>query len=119
MTSIRILNRRLPSRLPTLQASTRSHPHTLRAYSTSPPQPPEYLDERERGIFDKLSSIFSPTKLEVQDVSGGCGSMYAVEISSEKFKGLTLLKQHRLVKDALGDDVKQWHGFQLRTKVPE
>lgn len=115
MTSIRILTRRLPS----LQASIRSHPQTFRHYSTSPPQPPEYLDERERGIFDKLSSTFSPTKLEVQDVSGGCGSMYAVEIASEKFKGLTLLKQHRLVKDALGDDVKQWHGFQLRTKVPE
>ncbi|KAF2164704.1 hypothetical protein M409DRAFT_33717, partial [Zasmidium cellare ATCC 36951] len=77
------------------------------------------LDDRERTIFTKLLTELHPTSLEVQDVSGGCGSMYAVEIASDKFKGLTLLKQHRLVKDALGEDVKQWHGFQLRTKVPE
>lgn len=90
----------------------------LRPYST-PVSPPDYLDAREKSIFDKLATAFSPTQLEVQDVSGGCGSMYAVEISSAKFKGLPLLKQHRLVKDALGEEVKEWHGFQLRTKVPE
>lgn len=115
MTSIRILPRNL-SRFPPIRSTTRAFTTSLRLQDA---EIPPYLDDREKSIFTKLQSHFSPTKLEVQDVSGGCGSMYAVEIASEKFKGLPLLKQHRLVKDALGEDVKKWHGFQLRTKVPE
>ncbi|KAK4502742.1 hypothetical protein PRZ48_006168 [Zasmidium cellare] len=131
MTSIRILTRTIrPTSRFTGLTSSRSPARTQQPllrqpllqphrHTSTTPSPPDYLDDRERDIFTKLTSTFSPTTLEVQDVSGGCGSMYAVEIASEKFKGLPLLKQHRLVKDALGEDVKKWHGFQLRTKVPE
>lgn len=55
--------------------------------------------------------------MQVQDVSGGCGSMYAIEIASPKFKGLTMMKQHRLVQGILEEEIKGWHGLQLRTKV--
>jgi stress-induced morphogen len=44
--------------------------------------------------------------------------MYAISITSEKFKGLTMIKQHRLVNELLGEKIKEWHGLQLRTKVP-
>jgi stress-induced morphogen len=54
----------------------------------------------------------------VQDISGGCGSMYGIEVTSEKFRGLNMLKQQRLVNATLGDLVKQWHGVQLKTRVP-
>jgi stress-induced morphogen len=55
---------------------------------------------------------------QVEDISGGCGSMYAVAITADKFKGLPVIKQHRLVNEVLGEDIKSWHGIQLRTKAP-
>ncbi|PPJ55497.1 hypothetical protein CBER1_07058 [Cercospora berteroae] len=86
--------------------------------NASTPQPPEYLDANERRIFDILVQDLSPTKLEVQDISGGCGSMYALDIVSEAFKGLPVIKQHRLVNKVLGEEIKKWHGVQLKTKAP-
>jgi stress-induced morphogen len=44
--------------------------------------------------------------------------MYAVSITSDRFKGLPVIKQHRLVNEILGEDIKSWHGIQLRTKAP-
>jgi BolA-like protein 3 len=44
--------------------------------------------------------------------------MYAVNITSGKFVGLPMVKQHRLVNEVLGDRIKTWHGMQLRTKIP-
>jgi stress-induced morphogen len=44
--------------------------------------------------------------------------MYGIEISSDKFRGLSILKQQRLVNAALGDLVKEWHGLQVKTRVP-
>ena len=44
--------------------------------------------------------------------------MYAIEVVSEKFRGLNMLKQQRLVNKILGDEIKGWHGVQLRTSVP-
>lgn len=55
--------------------------------------------------------------LQVQDISGGCGSMYALEIESAKFKGLPVIKQHKLVNAILAEEIKSWHGVQLRTKA--
>lgn len=55
---------------------------------------------------------------QVQDISGGCGSMYAIDIVSEQFKGLSVIKQHRLVNKILEDQMKDWHGVQLKTKTP-
>jgi stress-induced morphogen len=107
-----------------------SHPHPClsrrnfsanhsRRSETSNVIAPEYLDAAERKIFDTLKEYFKPSKLEVQDVSGGCGSMYALDIVSEQFKGLTTIKQHRLVNQVLGEDIKKWHGVQMKTKAPE
>lgn len=44
--------------------------------------------------------------------------MYGIEICSEKFRGLNMLKQQRLVNAALGDLMKEWHGVQLKTRIP-
>ncbi|RYP03687.1 hypothetical protein DL765_010418 [Monosporascus sp. GIB2] len=82
------------------------------------PEKPDYLSPAESEIWDKLAAEFSPTELMVQDVSGGCGSMYGIEIASEKFRGVNMLKQQRMVNAVLGDQMKGWHGVQLRTKVP-
>jgi stress-induced morphogen len=55
--------------------------------------------------------------IQVQDISGGCGSMYAIQIESTKFKGLSVIKQHKMVNEVLKDEIKSWHGVQLRTKA--
>lgn len=74
------------------------------------------MDDYERKIFDMLKLEFNPANLEVRDVSGGCGSMFAILVESEKFKGVPMIKQHRLVNEALKDEISKWHGLQLRTK---
>lgn len=45
--------------------------------------------------------------------------MYGIEILSDKFKNLNMLKQQRLVNEVLKDDVKGWHGVQMKTGVPK
>ena len=74
----------------------------------------------ESSIAATLSShdaLHPTTSVLVRDISGGCGSMYAIDITSPRFKGLGLLAQQRLVNRALGDQVKQWHGVQIRTRT--
>ena len=45
---------------------------------------------------------------------GGCGSFYAISIASEAFKGLSIIKQHRLVNEALKQEIEGIHGLQVR-----
>ncbi|KAH8805534.1 bola protein [Xylogone sp. PMI_703] len=79
---------------------------------------PEHLDEQEKVVFELLRDQLEPVELFVKDISGGCGSMYGIDITSEKFRGLNMLKQQRLVNSVLGDLIKGWHGVQLKTKAP-
>ncbi|KAK3295211.1 bola protein [Chaetomium fimeti] len=99
-------------------ASAATEPQEPAAASPAAPEKPTYLSEGESQIWDILLAEFAPTQLVVQDISGGCGSMYGIEVSSEKFRGLNMLKQQRLVNAALGDLMKEWHGVQLKTRVP-
>ncbi|KAI1092412.1 bola-like protein [Rostrohypoxylon terebratum] len=116
---------------PSLQNSVRPRQIIARSYSASTsaeegnpnapslPEKPDYLDDDESAIWDKLAAEFAPTELTVQDISGGCGSMYAIEIASEKFRGSNMLKQQRMVNAVLSEQMKNWHGVQLRTKIPQ
>lgn len=79
---------------------------------------PEHLNEKEREIWNTLMQKLQCTELEVQDISGGCGSMYGIDVVSEKFRGLNMLKQQRLVNQVLGEEIKKWHGVQLKTRAP-
>lgn len=104
--------------------STRQFSPSPSSSQQQPQQDQEALDEdtgmtpAESSIAAILASKLNPTALLVQDISGGCGSMYAIDITSSAFKGLNMLKQQRLVNSALGDLVKEWHGVQIRTRVP-
>ncbi|CAA7260254.1 unnamed protein product [Cyclocybe aegerita] len=77
--------------------------------------PPPGLSEGEQHIYAKLTEKFAPSQLQVQDVSGGCGSFYAITIASEAFKGLPIVKQHKLVNETLKAEIKDIHGLQLKT----
>ncbi|RXW25833.1 hypothetical protein EST38_g49 [Candolleomyces aberdarensis] len=74
--------------------------------------PPPGLPDRERTIWDKLITKFSPSQLQVEDVSGGCGTFYAIVIASDTFKGLSVVKQHRLVTSTLKQEIEGIHGLQ-------
>ncbi|KAG6914300.1 hypothetical protein DXG01_001208 [Tephrocybe rancida] len=81
---------------------------------------PEQL-EGERLITNKLAERFAPCQVKVQDVSGGCGSFYAINISSPAFAGLSVVKQHRLVTETLKEEMPDMHGLQnlaLYIKAP-
>ncbi|OTB13757.1 hypothetical protein K445DRAFT_319658 [Daldinia sp. EC12] len=112
------------ARFPIIRLYSASPDSTATSSANTPPtqsprpEKPDYLDEAESAIWDKLTAEFEPTELMVQDISGGCGSMYGIEIASEKFRGVNMLKQQRMVNAVLGDQMKGWHGVQLRTKVP-
>lgn len=77
------------------------------------------LSDYEQLIYNKLIKDLNPQHLEVMDISGGCGSMFAISVISEKFKGLTMIKQHKLVNSVLADEIAKWHGLQLKTQAPK
>ncbi|KAF6205700.1 hypothetical protein GE061_019873 [Apolygus lucorum] len=63
-----------------------------------------------------LNSAFPKAKsVEVLDVSGGCGAMYEIYVEAPQFKGLSIVKQHRLVTDALKEEIKDMHGLRIQT----
>ena len=47
----------------------------------------------------------------VEDISGGCGSMYKMLVVSDEFEGLNKVKQHRLVQRALATEIADMHGL--------
>ncbi|KAK1249647.1 hypothetical protein MKX08_009650 [Trichoderma sp. CBMAI-0020] len=108
----------------TSQLTIQTPPRQFSSSSQQPQQEPAAdsdtgMTPAESSIAALLASKLQPSALLVQDISGGCGSMYAIDITSSAFKGLNMLKQQRLVNGALGDLVKEWHGVQIRTRVPE
>ncbi|KAH8830636.1 bola protein, partial [Flagelloscypha sp. PMI_526] len=86
---------------------------TSTAISRYPVLPPADLDGGELNIFTKLNDNFSPSKLQVQDVSAGCGTFYAIEIVSPAFKNLSMVKQHQLVNKTLKEEIAGIHGLQV------
>ncbi|KAJ8951946.1 hypothetical protein NQ318_013614 [Aromia moschata] len=71
-------------------------------------------------IMNTLRSKFPGAKIiNVEDTSGGCGAMFNVSIETSEFKGLTIMKQHRLVYDVLKDQIKNIHGLHLETRAPK
>lgn len=116
----RVLLSPLPTRIlrPSPLATRLSSTSASTSSSAPPPlQKPGDLDEHESALWDLLIAELTPTQLTVRDVSGGCGSMYAIDVTSPAFRGLGMLKQQRLVNSVLGERVKGWHGVQLRTKA--
>ncbi|KAF9076506.1 bola protein [Rhodocollybia butyracea] len=80
---------------------------------------PDSRTEGERLITTKLTEKFRPSALQVQDTSGGCGTFYSIHIASEAFKGLPMVKQHRLVTETLKEEIEGIHGLQIKTSVQE
>jgi stress-induced morphogen len=79
--------------------------------------PSSNLSEGEQSIYNKLTAKFTPAYVQVQDVSGGCGTFYAITVSSPAFQGLSTLKQHKLVTETLKQEIAGIHGLQIKTSA--
>ncbi|EUC66679.1 BolA-like protein [Rhizoctonia solani AG-3 Rhs1AP] len=79
--------------------------------------PRRTLTEGEQVVFEKLNARFQPSSLDVEDVSGGCGTFYAISITSTAFKGIPMVKQHKLVTEELKQEIAGFHGLQIKTKA--
>ncbi|CAJ0961481.1 unnamed protein product, partial [Mesorhabditis belari] len=73
----------------------------------------EKLAKLLRQKFPKASNI------DVEDISGGCGSMYKVAVESVEFKGLTKVAQHKAITSCLSSEIKDMHGLTIDTKIPK
>jgi len=92
--------------------STISNQYLKRSFSTASE------DVKGNKIRSLLVEQLKPVSLDVIDMSGGCGSMYRIDIVSEEFKGKSILNQHRQVNAILKDVMPTLHGLTLNTKAP-
>lgn len=135
---------RAPAAFPSLASSSSSTP--LRPFSSSLARPSDNLTDGEKLLKDRLEQGLEGAKVQVQDVSGapllllppsaslselidppppptstgftgGCGSFYAISVEHSSFKGLSMIKQHRVVNELLKDEIKDMHGLQVRTPL--
>ncbi|XP_029043600.1 bolA-like protein 3 [Osmia bicornis bicornis] len=76
--------------------------------------------QAEQKMIGILKNKFPNAKLiEVNDVSGGCGAMFEINVVATEFKGLNTVKQHRMINEALKEEIKDMHGVRIYTSVPE
>ncbi|WFD20416.1 hypothetical protein MCAP1_002660 [Malassezia caprae] len=94
------------------QAQSWSHPVYARMFTSSSVRGEE--DKQEK-IIRLLREKFEPSDLQVQDVSGGCGSFFAIMIKSKAFADKRTVQSHRMVNQAIKDVFQDIHGLQLKT----
>ncbi len=76
-------------------------------------------------IEDKLAAAFEPVFLEVvneshmHSVPPGSESHFKITVVSDQFDGLPLIKQHRLVNQALAEELRTIHALALHTYTPD
>lgn len=66
-----------------------------------------------------IRSRLQATEVEVQDMSGGCGQAFAVIIVSDVFQGKNKLTRHRMVNNALREEISQIHAFTQKVFTTE
>lgn len=118
--STKIISRAFGTRVPSIRTHPWMHmsrlPVSSQFIANSMRLYTETHTSEEIRIHKKLVDALETEEVRVQDVSGGCGSMYAIHVTSPKFNNLTTIKQHQLVNEILKEDIPKWHGLQLRTK---
>ncbi len=69
-------------------------------------------------IEQRLGESFPNATIEVRDTTGG-GDHFHVTVISERFVGMSMLEQHRLVYGELGERVgHEIHALGLTTQKP-
>jgi len=66
-----------------------------------------------------LQQSFPDAKIIITDTAGD-QDHYALDITSEQFTGLPLIKQHKLVKSALSEVLhSELHAITIKTRIEE
>ncbi|CEG50453.1 BolA (bacterial stress-induced morphogen)-related protein [Plasmopara halstedii] len=73
----------------------------------------------EKSMHTMLQTQLEAIYVKVTDISGGCGSMFDVEVVSPHFAGQSRVKQHRMVNQILKEEIKSMHGLTIKTMTPE
>ena len=66
-----------------------------------------------------LEHALQASQVQVQDISGGCGSMFQIQVQSSLFQGKSRVAQHRMVTEILKAEIKDMHGLTIKTIVGE
>ena len=70
-------------------------------------------------IEKMIKAALPDAKVSIRDLAGD-GDHYAAEVVSESFRGLSRVKQHQMVYDALqGNMGGTLHALALQTSAPE
>uniref|UniRef100_A0A1L8DLS8 Putative bola bacterial stress-induced morphogen-related protein n=1 Tax=Nyssomyia neivai TaxID=330878 RepID=A0A1L8DLS8_9DIPT len=73
----------------------------------------------ENDLKKSLSEKFpAAEEIAVEDISGGCGAMFEIFVRTKEFKGLSTVKQHRLITEILKEQIKDMHGLRIHTEIP-
>jgi stress-induced morphogen len=73
------------------------------------------MSVEESVIINQLKKCFPESKIELKDLVGD-KNHYSLKIVDESFKGLSILAQHKKVKDALKDLLhKELHAITINT----
>ena len=67
-------------------------------------------------LENKLTSTFG-NDISVIDQSGGCGASFQINIVSDQFKGKRLVQQHKMVKSAIKEEMKEIHAVTLNLRA--
>ena len=70
-------------------------------------------------IKTRLEETFPGSQVEVRDLTG-TSDHWQVTVVSEKFKGLTLIDQHKMVYAPFEGDIQgAIHAFSIKTMTPD
>lgn len=61
-----------------------------------------------------LTTSLSATHVAITDMSGGCGQMYEAVVVSPLFEGKNRLARHRMVNQAVKEEIKVIHAWTPR-----
>ncbi|PFH33087.1 BolA family protein [Besnoitia besnoiti] len=67
----------------------------------------------------KLQQALSPAVLKLEDKSCGCGAAYDCVVVSSAFDGKRLLERHRMVNEALKEELPSIHAFSMQCHTPQ
>jgi stress-induced morphogen len=66
------------------------------------------------------TTALTPSLVEVTDISGGCGTSFAITVVADAFASVRLLQRHRMIHAALGGDMmEKIHALQLKCHTPQ
>ncbi|KAI3378752.1 hypothetical protein SNEBB_010391 [Seison nebaliae] len=62
-------------------------------------------------------SLPKAEKIEVEDISGGCGAMYEIRVISNEFTGMNRVKRHQMINASVKSLSSSWHGCRISART--